>query len=463
MAKSQKTYVKFNYRENNSKLKIGILSGVGLILLLALAIVAYGQLTVPQTHVKQEQSDTYTKYFFSRDECRYIFPEGSCVVDDKYCDLNSYDYQVITLEPHEDYCKAGTIVYSKPTATNNKPVIVARPSNGKCEFVVNEGEMVRLNPEGYDPDPEIGPAGKLIWTFFKPFNSRGEWQTNKGDAGITESKIKLSDGELFDERTFCVEILSTNDAPRISPLDDINAKEGDTVKFTPVCTDPDGDDVQVRITGYMTRDTKALGYDEEGKHLVTVTCTDEEGAKDTEDFYVNVNDLNRPPTLDVPDTIEVNEGETAHIAAEASDPDGDKVTITFEEPFDTRGNWKTAKGDAGTYTVRVSASDGDKQVTKSVKVIVRKTNSAPKLSAMRDLTVHEGETINLNPSATDADGDKLQYAYSGWMRGPTYTTSYDDAGEYDVVVTASDGVDQDTTQIHVTVLNTNRPPVITKI
>ncbi|HII71337.1 TPA: hypothetical protein HA265_01125, partial [Candidatus Woesearchaeota archaeon] len=217
----KKTYVKFRYRESNNKLKIGILAGVGALLILLLAMIAFGQLADPQTYIKQAESDTYTKYFFTREECRYIFPEGSCVVDDKYCDLNSYDYQVIELEPHEKYCKAGTIVYTKP-AENNKPVIVAKPTDGKCEFIVNEGETVQLQPEGYDPDPEIGPAGKLVWTFYPPFDNKGVWKTSKGDAGITESKIKLSDGELYDLRTFCVEVLSTNDAPRLSPLDDIN-------------------------------------------------------------------------------------------------------------------------------------------------------------------------------------------------------------------------------------------------
>ncbi len=457
----KQTYIQFKYRESN-KLKVGILAGIAALLLVMLAFVVVGQLADPQTYLKQQESDTYTKYFFSRTECRYIFPEGSCVVEDRYCDLNSYDYQVIELEPYDDYCLSGTIVYNEPVK-NNRPVIVGRPKDGNCEFVVDEGETVRLAPEGYDPDPEIGPAGKLIWTFYSPFDQNGVWKTRKGDAGITESKIKLSDGELFDQRTFCVEVLSTNDAPRISPLSDINSKEGDTVRFKPVCVDPDGDDVSIRITGYMTTDTKNLGYDEEGEHLVTVTCTDEEGAKDTEEFKVNVADLNRPPELDAPEEVRVKEGETAFIDAEASDPDGDKVTITFEEPFDSTGRWKTSKGDAGSYTVRVTASDGDKQTTKSVRVIVEKVNNAPKLSAIRDLTVNEGDTINLNPRATDADGDRVTYKYDGWMTGPTKTTGYDDAGEYDVTVTASDGQDQDVTQVHITVLNTNRPPVITKI
>jgi|GEM_PF-1688784 len=466
-----KTNIRLRLRHGSLKLKLGIFFAAGLLLLLLLAILSLAQNIVePQTYLKQANSDTYTKYFFTRDECRYIFPEGSCVVDDGYCDMNSYDYQVISLEPHESYCKKGTIVYNKaqPVATpakdNKQPVIIEdRPAGGDCEFIVDEGELVSLVPAGYDPDPDIGPAGRLIWTFYTPFNNDGKWQTKVGDAGITESKVKLSDGELSDLRTFCVEVIAINKAPILSPLSDVTVNEGDTVIVEPVCTDPDGDKVAVSITGYMTADTKNVGYAEDGSHDVTVRCTDPSGASDQDAFKVNVNDVNRAPTLDVPQEVVVAEGETARISAKVSDPDGDDVSVTFASPFSTAGDWKTRKGDAGTRDVKVTASDGVKTVTKTVKVIVTRVNSAPKIAGVADVTVYEGETIRLDPSVTDVDGDDVDVTVSGWMDGPVYTTTYDDAGEYDVRVTASDGVEEDSVDVHVTVLNRNRPPVITKI
>lgn len=416
-----------------------------------------------QTYVKQDQSDTYTKFYFSRAECRYIFPEGSCVVDNKYCDQSSYDYQVIELEPYTKYCQQGTIVYNDPDA-NNAPKIVTHAKHGECEFTVTEGEPVRLVPEGYDPDPDIGPAGRLIWTFYEPFTSSGVWYTKKGDAGVKWSKVRLSDGELTDEREFCVDVISSNSAPVLSGLRDVTAKEGDTIEIAPRCTDPDGDKVTMTISGFMTSAKKTLDYNDAGTHTVTVKCTDPDGESDTETIKVTVTDVNRPPVLSVGDKIVVTEGETAKITASATDPDGDKVEITYGKPFAADGTWRTARGDAGTYTVTVMANDGKKQVTKTVTVVVNKLNSAPVISGLRDVTVYEGDTIELQPRISDADGDKVTVKYTGWMTSSTKTTDYDDAGQYEVTITAKDPLgDTDTETVRITVLNRNRPPVITKL
>jgi len=456
----KRTYLRIKYRE--SPLKWKVLIGAGMLAVLLLAIMVFAaELPPSQTSVKQDVSDTYTKWYFTRDECRYIFPEGSCVVDDKYCDQSSYDYQVIELEPHTKYCKAGTIVYNEPV--NDQPKIVRPKTDGRCEIVVDEGETVRLRPEGYDPDPDIGPAGRLIWTFYKPFDREGIWRTAKGDAGIADSKVRLSDGELYDEWEFCVEVMKTNDAPKLSGLRDLTINEGETATIRPVCTDPDGDDVTITISGWMTSDSKRAGYDDAGEHDVTVTCTDPDGEKDSETITVTVRDVNRPPTLDVPERVVVDEGETARIIAETSDPDGDDVTVMFDEPFSQSGTWKTVRGDAGSYSVKVTATDGDKQVTKTVTVVVNKVNSRPTISGAQDVTVYEGDKIVLRPRITDPDGDKVTVKYSGWMTSDTKQTGYDDAGEYDVVITVSDGSESVKEDVHITVLNRNRPPVITKL
>jgi hypothetical protein len=456
-----RTYLRLKYRAAPFKWKILIGAGMLALMLFGLLVIA-AELGQPQTYVKQQSSDTYTKYFFTRHECRYIFPLGSCVVDDKYCDLNSYDYQVISLEPYSKYCHQGTIVYS--TKADNVAPKIEMAKDGECEFTVNEGEAVRLVPEGYDPDTPVGPAGKLIWTFYEPFDKNGVWQTKKGDAGRKFSMVKLSDGELYDEREFCVDVIKTNSAPVLSGLKDIAAKEGDKIKLTPVCTDPDGDKVVVTISGFMTSEEKTLSYDDAGEHEVTVTCTDPEGEKDTKKIMVVVANVNRPPTLEVPESVTVDEGKTARIVAKASDPDGDQVSVVFDGPFAADGTWKTKRGDAGEYDVKVTATDGEKSTSKSVHVIVNKVNSAPAITAMSDLTVYEGDTITLKPKIADADGDKLTVAYSGWMNSATKETGYDDAGEYDVKITATDPSGATAAEdVHITVINRNRPPVITKL
>lgn len=94
---------------------------------------------------------------------------------------------------------------------------------------------------------------------------------------------------------------------------------------------------------------------------------------------------------------------------------------------------------AGHYNIGISYTDaagnsGQTTATKTIGI----TNNAPVLT-VSDITVDEGDTITINPSATDSDGDTITYTYSDWMTSNTHTTNYNDAGTYQVTVVADDG------------------------
>ena len=314
-----------------------------------------------------------------------------------------------------------------------------------------------------DPDPEIGPAGELLWTFYTPLDKDGEWQTETGDTGRHDTRVTVSDGELSDTQAFCIEVMSGNHAPVLERIADILAAEGETVEIDASCTDEDEDDVTITYSGWMDDDSKRVGYSDEGEHTVTVKCTDTEGASDSQRVTVTITDINRAPTLSAKD-VTVKEGELVDLDVEVADIDGDDVDVTISDPVGDDGVWQTEEGDAGSYEVTVIATDADdKSVSKKVTVTVVAVNTAPKLAELSDITVYEGETVRITPAGTDADGDELTYTYSGWMTSATKRTGYDDAGVYTVGVTASDGKVQDSQSITVTVLNKNRPPKITEV
>ena len=81
------------------------------------------------------------------------------------------------------------------------------------------------------------------------------------------------------------------------------------------------------------------------------------------------------------------------------------------------------------------------------------------LKRINDITVYEGETINIPVDASDREGDELTVTVTGWMNSQTYTTTYDDAGEYTVTVIVSDGEYEAKQTFKVTVLDKNRPPI----
>src|SRR3989338_3573420 len=75
--------------------------------------------------------------------------------------------------------------------------------------------------------------------------------------------------------------------------------------------------------------------------------------------------------------FEINETEKLSIGLEAEDPDADKLTYTFTEPLDKKGEWQTNYGDAGEYKTIISVSDGVNEASEEVLIIVHKKEEKP--------------------------------------------------------------------------------------
>ncbi len=181
-----------------------------------------------------------------------------------------------------------------------------------------------------------------------------------------------------------------------------------------------------------------------------------------QDVTVTVTDKNVAPVLDAIANITVNEGETITINPTASDEDGDNLTFSYSG-WMTSGSYTTNYSDAGNHTVTVTVSDGTVTDSQVVSITVGDINMAPVLDSISNITVNEGAAININPTATDSNGDTLTYTYSGWMTSNSYTTDHSDSGTHVVTVTVSDGNLTDSQDINITVINTNRAPVLDPI
>src|SRR3989344_5283773 len=75
------------------------------------------------------------------------------------------------------------------------------------------------------------------------------------------------------------------------------------------------------------------------------------------------------------------------------------------------------------------------------------------------LQVNEGELVKLNLNAKDPDGDELNYKCKEPLNEKCeWQTGYNDAGDYDVDVVASDGKSETTSVVKIVVNNVNRKP-----
>ena len=162
-------------------------------------------------------------------------------------------------------------------------------------------------------------------------------------------------------------------------------------------------------------------------------------------------------------TKTVKEGELVSFASlKATDADGDSITYTYSEPLDDSGEWQTEEGDAGKYIVTITASDGKSEVSQKIMIVVKALNNEPVVN-VEDITVQEGDTVNIEPEVIDADNDPITIEYSGWMESDTYETTSDDAGVYTVTITVSDGKTTVSKDVIVTVEDRNRAPVLSEI
>jgi hypothetical protein len=327
----------------------------------------------------------------------------------------------------------------------------------EADVVVIEGELVKLSPKASDPEGD-----KLTFSYSKPLNDKGEWQTKVGDAGFYKTTVIASDGENEASKEITILVKSKNKAPVLQKINDIIVNEGEIVSIVPIASDSDGDVVRLSYSGWMTKSSYTTNYNDQGDHIVTVKASDGK-ASVSQDVKITVKNVNRAPVLEKISDIVTKEDDVVIVNVKASDPDNDKLTIIYEDPLNSEGTWVTEMGDAGIYNTKIIVSDGVSEVSQEFKIVVEKLNRAPKIEKINDITVNEGDTITLAPVVTDLDGDPVTVTYSGWMTSNTYKTNYNDQGDHIVTVTASDGTDETSQDVKIIVKNVNRPPVFTGI
>ncbi|MGH7486112.1 MAG: FG-GAP-like repeat-containing protein, partial [bacterium] len=137
----------------------------------------------------------------------------------------------------------------------------------------------------------------------------------------------------------------------------------------------------------------------------------------------------RAPVIAAPDDVVGNESQSISFAVAANDPDGGTITsLTADLSTLPPGNaatfsassgnqtgqfsWTPGFSDAGVYEVSfkaVSARVG----TATTQITVANVDRAPVLGPVADQMVGEGETIDVDVSATDPDGQQVLIEISG--------------------------------------------------
>ena len=137
--------------------------------------------------------------------------------------------------------------------------------------------------------------------------------------------------------------------------------------------------------------------------------------------------------------------------------------MTISEPLKS-GTFVTDHTSAGEYKIMVIASDGELDTEKAFTLSITDVNELPIISGLEDLTVKEGEIIELKPQVTDLDEDKITLTITDPVGNDgVWETGFTNHGVYIVTVTADDGKDKVTEKVTVTVEDVNMPPEIESV
>jgi PKD repeat protein len=282
--------------------------------------------------------------------------------------------------------------------TNRPPVFTSVSSK-----TIPEGELLMFSVGATDPDGQGltlsaeqangDPLGVLGATFADRGDGSGifTWQPSFIQAGEYLILFTASDGELTSTELIAITVTNTNRPPVLGPIADRTVNEGETVTFSPLATDPDGDALTLGYSGWMTGASYTTTYEDAGTHTVTVTVSD--GIlTDAQTVTVMVLNVNRPPLFGLLSDQVVNEGELLQFSVSGTDRDGDPLALwarvadgqflstigaTLESISEVPGRiekvfrWTPTFTQAGTYEVAFRLRDGQVTVSSRIRIVAR--------------------------------------------------------------------------------------------
>ena len=278
------------------------------------------------------------------------------------------------------------IIEEEPEEIVKAEPIKVEPKGDAKVLIVKETELVSLNPKASDPDKD-----KLSFSYTSPIGADGKWKTTYGNAGEYAVTITASDGELSVTKDVLIIVNKKEEVPVINDAvpkqEALTSKENSELKFSVQASDLNKDPLTYswKLDGNENSKTKDynynIGYDDAGQHTVKVIVSD--GVNEISQLWaVKVDNVNRKPVLEKIADIKVKETDTVTIGPKAADPDKeDKPAYTIDNgKFKKVGDkfeWKTTYDDAGEYTVTITATDGEDDVSQSIKITIENVNRPP--------------------------------------------------------------------------------------
>jgi hypothetical protein len=297
---------------------------------------------------------------------------------------------------------------------NRAPIV-----EGSFTFSVREGEALVFPVRARDPDgtplrwflEESSPDGSPA---LDPATGVFSWLPGFDRAGRWVFLVVVSDGEARARAPVEVVVVDVNRPPRVRFIDGrppgldghvVMGRELEPLVVDVVADDPDGDPVTLQLlaeSGNTLPGGLAVGaggmpewrpgYEDGGRHEVTLEARDPLGATDLVRLVLVIEERNRSPRPAFPEVGVAREGERFTLPLEGGDPDGDALAYFLRpapgfafpaglELVDGEAPqlaWTPPFDAAGTWGVDVVVDDGHGGSAAAVLlIVVENVNRAP--------------------------------------------------------------------------------------
>ncbi len=367
--------------------------------------------------------------------------------------------------------------------TNRAPNLISNIPNQDFD----EDNSTIINLSAYFIDPDGNPL-----TYSVSGNSNIVIQINSGVATLTPNqdwngqetitfRATDTDNNFVDSNPVTITINSVNDAPVLNLIGNKSVDENQLLTFTIFATDPESNPLTYSANNLPLGSSFDVGtqsfswtpdYNQAGTYNNIQFNVNDGTATTSETISITVNNVNRAPiinTFSPSSTQSVDENSSLTFTVDAVDEDGDALTYTWYLDGNEVSTGQTYIytpdfDSAGTYTLEIEVSDSISTTLQGWDVTVNNVNRAPILTlSQNSLQVNENEIADISSLITtiDPDGDSVSLSYSEKLNSiGQWQTTYDDAGNYAITITASDGSLEDSKTFNLEVLNVNRAPVI---
>lgn len=407
-----------------------------------------------------------------------------------------------------------TLLWSSGQAVNGSLQPVALPGGpvaADLSFSSLEDVPLALQLTATDPDHQpltygvvSGPShGALVGT--PPnliYHPEADWN---GDDSFT---FEASDGTASDLGTVSLTVEAVPDPPRLDAIPNLTLEAGASLDVPVLATDADGHVITLQALGLppfgqldVTGNGTAVlgftpGFGDAGLYGGLRIVASDGTFSDEVAFTLQVTGASGPPVA-ADQSLTTPEDTALPLTLGAVDPDGDAMTfavvtgpshgvlsgtppeLIYTPQADYFGDdvfTFTASDGGGTSSPGTSGPGTSGPGTSepaSVSITVEPLADAPRLEPLADLSLQEGDVLELPIMATDADGDPLSLTANGLPPFAAFEDlgagvgrlllepGFEDAGTYpDIEVQVSDGVLGDGQFFSLTVADFAAPPVV---